>query len=668
MANEITLKTRLLNKYDQTIAPTEILGAGEINFIEVKIPLQDGDKATVDAVLMKVGDGHTEYQNLNYVVAPAADVYAWAKKARGEANDIYYDKTTKQQGENGEILEVTKAITTQDAIDALYDAIATLSGDSGASIADLIDRIGTIESDYLKEADLTPYAKTADLASYATVEALNAEVTRATKAEGELDTAIKANRKDIDANIAAIAILNGDANTEGSVINTAETAAAAKVAEVVAGADANFDTLKEIADWITNDTTGAADMANDIAALQGLVGEKKVATQITDAITDLDLANEYDEKGAAADAKTELIGTDSDTGASDTIYGAKAYANALNTAMDARVDALEGKEDKDTTYTAGAGINIDTSNKITNTGVRSVATGGANGTISVNTNGTTANVSVAGLKSAAYTESSAYDVAGAAAGVKSVLIGTDNDTKTSDTIKGAKKYADSLAGNYDVAGAAAAVLGTDVDDKTKNTVYGVKAYAKAYADGLAENYDAAGSAATVKSDLIGKATDTKDSETIKGVKLYADSLNANMDTRVKAVEGAKHTHDNKTTLDKITEQNLTDWNDAVAKEHTHSNKIVLDGITSDKITAWDNEVGAKEIANGKTTTAEVKNQIEAYGYATTGQVATAKTEAVNEVKSFYKVTDGFDTEAFKKGEIKLLDKDSGFTFILDANA
>ena len=81
-------------------------------------------------------------------------------------------------------------------------------------------------------------------------------------------TAIGQNKAAHEANAAAIATLNGDAETVGSVANTANAAAAAKVAEIVANADADFDTLKEIADWILNDTTGAADMANDIAALQ----------------------------------------------------------------------------------------------------------------------------------------------------------------------------------------------------------------------------------------------------------------------------------------------------------------------------------------------------------------------------------------------------------------
>ena len=184
----------------------------------------------------------------------------------------------------------------------------------------------------------------------------------------ELRGLIGDNASAIADNVAAIAIFNGDAATAGSVANTANAAAAAKVAEIVANADADFDTLKEIADWILNDTTGAADMANDIAALQGLVGDKAVAEQIADAISAegldkyalaadltalanrvkaledagyqnaeavaaaidakiaaLDLANAYDAKGAAAAAET----------------AAKAHADSLNTAMNARVVVLE---------------------------------------------------------------------------------------------------------------------------------------------------------------------------------------------------------------------------------------------------------------------------------------------------------------------------------------
>ena len=80
-----------------------------------------------------------------------------------------------------------------------------------------------------------------------------------------------------------VAILKGDKNTEGSV--------AYQVAQIVAGADASYDTLKEIADWIMSDQTGAAKMANDIKAnadaitdLEALVGTIPAEATATDIV------------------------------------------------------------------------------------------------------------------------------------------------------------------------------------------------------------------------------------------------------------------------------------------------------------------------------------------------------------------------------------------------
>lgn len=212
-------------------------------------------------------------------------------------------------------------------------------------------------------------------------EDIAAQATRLTEAEGkiaaleagtyddtELRGLISANTAAHEANATAIATLNGTAETAGSVANTATTVAAAKIAEIVAGADASFDTLKEIADWILNDTTGAAHMANSIAALQELVGDVAVATQIANAIADADL-DKYalaadltalvnrvktledagyqtaDAVASAIDAKiaalnlAETYETKGAAAAAET--NAKAYADNLNTAMNSRVVALE---------------------------------------------------------------------------------------------------------------------------------------------------------------------------------------------------------------------------------------------------------------------------------------------------------------------------------------
>lgn len=157
-----------------------------------------------------------------------------------------------------------------------------------------------------------------------------------------------------EANTAAIATLNGDAETAGSVANTATGIVATKIAEVVAGADVKFDTLKEIADWILNDTTGAANMANKIAALEGLVGDVAVATQIANAI-DAALKVDGVDKYALASDLNDLaarVKTLEDAG----------YMNetAVNAAIDSKITALKLTE----TYEAkGAAATAETNAK-----------------------------------------------------------------------------------------------------------------------------------------------------------------------------------------------------------------------------------------------------------------------------------------------------------------
>ena len=54
---------------------------------------------------------------------------------------------------------------------------------------------------------------------------------------------------------------------------SARTIASEEVAKIVAGADASYDTLKEISDWISGHTTDAATMNSDINALKTTVGD-----------------------------------------------------------------------------------------------------------------------------------------------------------------------------------------------------------------------------------------------------------------------------------------------------------------------------------------------------------------------------------------------------------
>lgn len=153
--------------------------------------------------------------------------------------------------------------------------------------------------------------------------------------QAEVDTAELA----IKANTDAIAVLNGDKTTEGSV--------AYQIAAVVAGANADFDTLKEIADWIAAHpdsvaTINAAIKGNTdaIADLKELVGTDSVADQIAAAIEDLnigdyakaaDLEDAIDDIGANADAIEALQG----------LVGENSVEDQINAAVKETVEGVE---------------------------------------------------------------------------------------------------------------------------------------------------------------------------------------------------------------------------------------------------------------------------------------------------------------------------------------
>ena len=93
------------------------------------------------------------------------------------------------------------------------------------------------------------------------------------KEQGDIDRANAAISKEETERKAAVAalqslidILNSDSNVDGSVSKTVADA----VARVVAGAPEDLDTLKEIADYIASDKTGAAELAAAISQLQTL--------------------------------------------------------------------------------------------------------------------------------------------------------------------------------------------------------------------------------------------------------------------------------------------------------------------------------------------------------------------------------------------------------------
>lgn len=158
--------------------------------------------------------------------------------------------------------------------------------------------------------------------------------------------------KQVADNKAAIDTLNGGKTVEGSV--------AYQIAQIVADAPEAYDTLKEIATWITTHADDAATMNADIATnkkaiadLNTLVGSTAVATQIANAIDAALKEGETDKYALAADLtslsdevnaiKTKL----GDTSVADQIEaalkvnGAEKYALASHTHEIANINGLQ---------------------------------------------------------------------------------------------------------------------------------------------------------------------------------------------------------------------------------------------------------------------------------------------------------------------------------------
>lgn len=357
------------------------------------------------------------------------------------------------------------------------ETLAAASGNSSetaASVKKQLDehvekangRLNTLEAGV---ADLTPRVETLETAVNTTIPGQLSEIT------GDIADNVAAIAKNVEdigknataikANADAIAVLNGDVETTGSVANTATAIAAAKVAEIVAGADASYDTLKEIADWILNDTTGAADMANDIKALQAMMDgvDTTVVAEIEAAIAEalkVDGADKYalasdlsalaDRVKAVEDANyqnAEQVGSaiDAKIAALKLAETYDAFGSAAAAESAAKVHAEEKATAAETAakaYADGLAVNYATAAQgaKADTAVQAVVTGETNGTIKVD--GT--EVAVKGLGSAAFVETSAFDAAGSAAAAKAWVIEQDYATEAySDAnLAAAKTYSD----------------------------------------------------------------------------------------------------------------------------------------------------------------------------------------------------------------------------------
>ena len=225
------------------------------------------------------------------------------------------------------------------------------------TVTGIDNRVKTIEDDYLKAADITGKLDTSvyneKIAELTEADSNNlAEAKNYTDAEiAKLNSATVAAQ--VEANKTAIATLNGS-DTGKSVREVVQDEVAVQLTSE--NITESFDTLKEMAEYLSSHPEDVTEINSRLTTLEGLVTSTSVATQITNAINALDVTD----------------------------------------------TAVEGKYVSAVSETDGK-ISVTRADLPTYT----LVTGTANGTVKFN--GT--DVSVKGLGSAAYTESTAYATA-----------------------------------------------------------------------------------------------------------------------------------------------------------------------------------------------------------------------------------------------------------------
>lgn len=358
-----TLKTRIVSKHASYTAwadSTLVLLAGEIALaaIETTKPDGQGGQITVPTYLMKVGDGKKTFKDLNWLAAPASDVYAWAKKASLDITDIPtldVDKInglgTRLSGIDTKIADLEKAVGTGGSVAAAIDAKINALNVDASTDADgvIIDSISEVAGKIVVTRRALEAADVPELA-IEKITNLKTELDGLKAKDTTLDGAITkeiADRKEADATInAAIEKLKTDIGNMSNIMNfrgavaskdAIKDAVEGDVIAVTAGVDAGKEFVYSDGAWVEFGSVTAQDTA--IKALQDrataleskmTVAEGKLETiqgtgdgSISKAAADA-LASA---KSYADEKKAEVVGTAEDASSKATVAGAKKYAD-----------------------------------------------------------------------------------------------------------------------------------------------------------------------------------------------------------------------------------------------------------------------------------------------------------------------------------------------------
>lgn len=222
--------------------------------------LKISNDADLQAALVRIGVNETNIDNnADDIAQLRQDLNALTGDSEGSISELLNDLENKL---NALIVANQTAIgQNQAAINAEVTRAQGAESTLQQSITDLTKTVTDNETDI--EAKVK--ANTDNIASHAeTLDSHDSFIQALQAKDAELTSAIKTEKERINT------LVSGDGAADGDGSKSVRAIAAEETAKIVAGAPESYDTLKEIADWITNDTTGAADMANDIKALQTL--------------------------------------------------------------------------------------------------------------------------------------------------------------------------------------------------------------------------------------------------------------------------------------------------------------------------------------------------------------------------------------------------------------
>ena len=321
----------------------------------------------------------------------------------------------------------------------------------------------------------------------------------------------------------------------------------------------------------------------DISALENLVGETAVATQIANAISALNLSNTYELKGTAAtEAGKVQTALNNYKNSNDAVISAIKDGTTIDSFKDVET-ALAGKQDSGdyATKTEAQGYA-----NAKDAAIAAAKEAGDNAQADVDAlaatvgeveEGKTVVEMISDAQAAAtYDDTALSGRVTTVEGKVNTLVGSDSN-KSARTIA-SEEVAKIVAGADTAYDTLKEIADWIASHKTDATAMNSAITAL---EGIVDGIGGDGEKATVVEYVTDAISALKIGDYAKAADLTA------LAGRVSTLEGKSHTHTNKTVIDGITSDKVTHWDNAYTNMHTHSNKTVLDGITSAKVSAWD---------------------------------------------------------------------------------